>query len=163
SKEQFMVPLPKILLVTEVPIDMTHGTGVQLMRLFATHDRSQILHVMPKGREGSPFKFAAMRRSVENEFVSNVVLRGCNRLSRVFLGRNSRWGLGFDSSSLESAATHFDPDLILGVVYQNDGLRLMEAVLQVSPKKPAVLWFHDLQLDGRVRDLQKLLCKLSEV
>ena len=49
----------------------------------------------------------------------------------------------------------FSPDVVVGIVYTNNGLRLTEMVMKVLRGKPAVLWFLDLQLvadqHGRIR------------
>src|SRR5262249_54459072 len=52
-------------------------------------------------------------------------------------------------------------------VHSNDGLRLMNTVLEASRGRRSVLWFYDLQLvadcNGRFRDLRRVLTNLCEL
>jgi hypothetical protein len=157
--------LPKILLVTEAPINMIHGTGVQLARTFATYERSRLLHVTPEGWGGSPFESASVKFRQHGLF-AKLIFRAQNILCRTFLG-SALSTARFDISSVEESVKRFNPDLILGVVYTNSGLRLMENVLELTRGKRAILWFLDLQLmpdrGGRLPDLQKILPDLSEI
>jgi len=152
---------PKVLLVTEGAIDVTHGTGVQLSRIFGTYQPSRILHVLPEGLGRGPFD------CVEVAKASDFGMRAWNRFSQRFLGRAVRWTPRFIPSSIEPSVSRLDPDLVLGVVYTNNGLGLMKAVLETARASRAVLWFHDLQLvadsDGRVPELQRILTNLNEI
>src|SRR5262249_51279178 len=89
------------------------------------------------------------------------------KLAPAFISSAVRWTPGFAPSSLEPLVNRFNPDLVLGVIHTNDGLRLMNAVLQASRGRPSVLWFYDLQLvtdrNGRFRDLNRILSNLSEI
>jgi hypothetical protein len=152
---------PKILLVTEGAIDVTHGTGVQLSRIFGTYQPSRILHVLPEGLGGSPFDCVKVAKG------SDLGVRVWNRLSQRLLGRTVQRRPRFIPSSIEPSVSRFDPDLVLGVVYTNNGLRLMKAVLETARASRAVLWFQDLQLvadsDGSVPELQDILNDLNEI
>jgi hypothetical protein len=157
----------KILLVTEGPIDISHGTGVQLTRIFSTREGPRILHVTPEGHEGGPFERISLKRAFEQNITCKTVIRAWNKFSLIVLRRTPAWKPKYISGQLKLMTNRFRPDLVLGVVYSNTGLRLMQAVLEASGRKPAVLWFQDLQLiadsDGRVRDLERILYLLSEV
>jgi hypothetical protein len=152
---------PKILLVTEAPIDATHGTGIQLSRIFRTYQPSLILHALPEGLGGGPFDCVKVAKA------SDLGVRAWNRLSQRFLGRAVHWTPRFIPSSIEPSVSRFNPDLVLGVVYTNNGLRLMKAVLEITRASRAILWFQDLQLvaesDGSVPELQQILSDLNEI
>lgn len=160
-----IINIPKILLVTEEPINITHGTGVQLARTFATYQRSRILHVTTEGRGGGPYKSASVKVRQYGLF-AKVIFRAQNMLCQTFLGRVQSTPR-FVMSSVERSVKCFNPDLVLGVVYTNGGLRLMESALELTRGKRAILWFLDLQLTpdrgGRLPDLQKILPDLSEI
>src|SRR5262249_33694956 len=152
---------PGVLLVTEAAIDVTHGTGIQLIRTFGTYQPSRILHALPEGLGRGPFD------CVEVAKASDLGVRAWNRFSQRFLGRAVHWTPRFIPSSIEPSVSRFNPDLILGVVYTNYGLRLMKAVLEISRASRAILWFQDLQLvadsDGSVPELQQILSDLYEI
>jgi hypothetical protein len=63
--------------------------------------------------------------------------------------------------------SRFNPDLVLGVVYTNSGLKVLKTVLETARGSPAVLWFYDLQLaaeaDGNIPDLQRILNEINEI
>ena len=146
---------------------MTHGTGVQLMRIFSKYEGSYILHVTPEGREGGPFQCISIKRAFEQNVAGKLVIRAWSKFLRSVLGRRTNWKPNYISAPIASAIARFSPDLVVGVVYTNDGLRLTEMVMKVLRGKPAVLWFQDLQLvadkHGRIRDLEKVLGLVSEV
>jgi hypothetical protein len=152
---------PKVLLVTEAAIDVTHGTGIQLSRIFRTYQPSRILHALPEGLGRGPFDW------VEVAQASDLGVRAWNRLSQRFLGRAVPWTPRFIPNSIEPSVSRFDPDLVLGVVYTNYGLRVMKAVLEIARASRAVLWFQDLQLvadsDGSFPELQQILRDVNEI
>jgi hypothetical protein len=161
GKAEALLVQPKILLVTEGAIDVTHGTGVQLSRIFGTYQPSRILHVLPEGLGSGPFDCVKVAKG------SDLGVRVWNRLSQRLLGRTVQRRPRFIPSSIEPSVSRFDPDLVLGVVYTNDGLLLMRAVLETARASRAVLWFQDLQLvansDGSVPELQDILNDLNEI
>ena len=136
------------------------------MRIFSTCERAHILHVTPEGREGGPFECISVRRAFEQNVPCKFLIRAWNKCLRDLLGRPN-WSPKYLSTMLKPATANFAPDLVLGVIYTTDGLRLMETVLKAVQGKPAVLWFHDLQLaadkHGRVRQLERLLSLVTEV
>jgi len=152
---------PKVLLVTEAAIDVTHGTGIQLSRIFKTYQSSRILHALPEGLGRGPFD------CIEVAKASDLGVRAWNMLSQRFLGRAVHWTPRFIPSSIEPSVRRFNPDLVLGAVYTNSGLRLMKAVLEIARASRAILWFQDLQLvadsDGSVPELQQILSDLNEI
>jgi hypothetical protein len=152
---------PKVLLVTEAAIDVTHGTGIQLSRIFRTYPRSHILHALPQNLGGGPFDYVEVAKA------SDLGVRVWNRLSQRFFGKAVHWTPRFIPSSIEPPVSRFNPDLVLGVVYTNNGLRLIKAVLEITRASHAILWFQDLQLvaesDGSVPELQQILRDLNEI
>ena len=140
---------------------MTHGTGVQLMRIFSKYEGSYILHVTPEGREGGPFQCISIKSAFEQNVAGKLVVRAWSKFLRSVLGRRTNWKPNYISAPIASAIARFSPDLVVGVVYTNDGLRLTKMVMKALRGKPAVLWFLDLQLvadkHGRIRDLESLL------
>jgi hypothetical protein len=159
--------LLRILLVTEAKVDRTHGTGVQLIRIFSKNEGFFILHVTPEGHEGDAFQSIVIKRAFEKNLASKLVTRAWRMFLRDILRHGANWRPNYVSTSIMPAIASFNPDLVLGVVYTNDGLRLLERVMKAVRGKPAVLWFQDLQLvtdkHGRVPDLEKLLGLVSEV
>src|SRR5262245_48051148 len=122
----------RILLVTEGPVDNTHGTGVQLSRIFQKYQRGRLLVALPEGLGAGPFDHVCVTKRFQKNLVGNLGLRVWNKLAPAVISSAVRWTPGFVSSSLEPLVSRFNPDLVLGVIHTNDGLRLMHAVLQAS-------------------------------
>jgi hypothetical protein len=157
----------RILLVTEASVDNTHGTGVQLIRIFQNYRRGKLLVVLPEGSSAGPFDRVFAMPAFQKNLAGKIGLRVWNRLAPAIIARTVQWAPGFALRSLEPSVNRFNPDLVLGVVYTNDGLRLMNAVLRALRGTPSVLWFYDLQLtkdcSGCFRDFNKILKNLTEI
>ena len=150
----------KILLVTELPIDKSHGTGVMVERLFSEYS-DNVLHLTPRGREGGPFQ----RVSVAKSALAESLARAWNAVATKTLPGLKRWVPPYRSRYLSKCLALFEPDIVIGIVYSDDGVNLLECAIDGAPCSPAILWFQDLQLtySRGTRQLKRVCHKIKEI
>lgn len=150
------------MLVTEFSVNDSHGTGVQLRRLLA--GQRAVLHVTQAGREGGSFQPSIGLSRVGGKMGAVGALL---RRKLASLGWQSPMGARFDTQVVAAEIARFEPNVVVCVVYTNDGLQLAEAVTRAALGLPCLLWFLDLQLtpapSGRIPELERLLALVTEV
>lgn len=154
---------PRVILVTDFSVNDAHGTGVQLKRIFEGYEH--ILHVSEEGHHGGPFTSLSIPKPRSGP-VDRVVRGGWRRLAKAVGWDSIPPPIRIDPAGAARLKA-FGPDVVLGVVHTNHGLRIMQATVNRLPGTPAVVWFLDLQLTtattGRIPELEKLLDSVSAV
>jgi hypothetical protein len=152
--------LPKILLLTEAPVSLAHGTGACLLRNLETYPPHLIQSLFPSNRsimkpagfrhwvwdeaEVPPFPLSvrARFRGLTNELLNGGSLRSISSKELWRNGvRRGRW------------------DMVYALVCADRGLRMLENVIQlISPRVPMVMHFVDLYPNSseKSRFLQRL-------
>jgi hypothetical protein len=117
----------KIALLSEGEINSTHGTGVFLLRLFGAH--RQLLTITPSSV--TPPTVTAAKPCTS--FISRLERKVENRMRTLARKYQSR-----------AEIRHFQPDIIVAVIYSEFGLKIIEHVLAEAPGVPLILWMLDL-------------------